>query len=931
MNIVINKILLCQLDSKGQRINRDQKPIITVYIDLSKFDRCQYILELDNSLSDREHNSSLVDKLQTSLTRTQNDNETMKSEVQVLGDEYLHLKKGMDILAKSFGIEADNQPTETSSEEHFTVPVVPRSDLPDDPTLDDLKKHVFGHTRETDIVPKAIEDIPSTPRTKTIHDSIIKQSNLVLKTLLEAADLKKDSDESLFHWQDINKSIADSLIQESEDNIEGKKGKVPVEPKMEDVGSIDSEKVDSTTLNKIQDIIDTLLQNQLGYSVKIALSDSNELLLQLSKPKSNGPHATDLSLPANGLNNFSDGENHNDDIKAKIPDSGPRDGRLGDEEAFPGSYWEHQHKQDRRNMEEEYEKLRKKRLAMLLQAYTGNDCPRLQPEGFVPPPAVQVHPPQATSDQERIQQILAKYDLVPSKTSTHQMGQVETQDLHPGCKAETVTDYNLEAEQMLKESQSIKDRLQLMREHLNRAESARTQVGVYHELEYRNGKASLNNSVVDDTRPSTQPGLHSKSREEPVDSERNWKDVSPARYTNNYSHSTSDSSLIPDATANAFDETKYGKPLSAVRAYKSALKSRLRSSRSSTQADVKPIESKRSTCSPDRSYYKTRDYELERSPPRPSSHSLARSTARSLHKTYHWKPHPTNYTSGSDRSYEDRTSLSDDLILSETCDPKPRQTDFTGDLGRPNEDHGSLSDDRSRLYNICSYRTVEPGDDSGSSLLKPYSSSAERTALLAKYSAMVRSYENLNKTEARPVKASPEPDLVITRSGDVIPRDRSSNTTRRVHFSKPSSHTEYSSTTKDKVAPDWREPMRFFSTTLSVAEPSRLEASRARDKLGSLQEFRTRQRLSDAQKQRANNLIDRYVLAWKRRQCFPQGVSSRPDPLANRDSVLKLLEMYDQLWQGQDTLPEFEDQLLDESLDVDDIVSSYFRESAGIA
>jgi hypothetical protein len=159
------------------------------------------------------------------------------------------------------------------------------------------------------------------------------------------------------------------------------------------------------------------------------------------------------------------------------------------------------------------------------------------------------------------------------------------------------------------------------------------------------------------------------------------------------------------------------------------------------------------------------------------------------------------------------------------------------------EEH-SYPEQQSKLYD--SFRSHDSYDAEWSNEREsrphdPYISRDERSALLAKYSTMAKSYDSTNtKPDTSPYDESLDEDLVVTKTGDVIPRsrERSPAAPRRVHFSSlsPNHHRDYSPAKQDEDK--WQEPRRFFSTTLSAAEPTRHDSSRRRDKQASAQEFR---------------------------------------------------------------------------------------------
>lgn len=908
-----------------------------------------FILQaLSTTQADYNHSVQSVNDLQSHLVGAQSDNESLKSEVQVLRNEYLTLKKGMHVLAKSFGINADeltedkdslavNNPEVTPKAPSYNqgVTTTPSGDSSGELTLDDLKKHVFGDQKR--IPAAAKEDGTSgSSGSKTIHDSIIRQSNLVLKTLLEAADQQqqqKHSPEPAVHWQDVKRSIADSLIHESQEKVNGKADTGDSSAKMAD-GNSSTDSMDPATMGKIQEIVSTL-QNQLGLTVNISMdpATSKALTLQLSG---------------------SDTERHSEETE--VPPAEPSFLENGTPEEPPqvapvvpeGRFWERQHKYDRQKMEEEYENLRKKRLAMLLQAYTGNSKPRALPtptSSETSVPKLPIAPPSGSiSDQDRIQQILAKYDLVPGQAVS----------MAPAPLTPEVTDFSQEAAKMLRESQSIKDRLQLMREHLNRAESARAQVKT---TESRSGRSSLNNSFQSVDTPTAQPTVEKTSfqtRSEPFtrssprreiyphkkgyQTEDDWKrrqmeqrlaaehqDLQRDLHQlherlSDLEGSQGQQGLMPSTTSYdcrlgqnpsdlrarshmdlssiAYDREESAKPLSALKAYRSALKSRFRSSsplerdrspsriRINDPKDVDPVLDRKLGTGDDSPYSKSRvdppqrkshgtDFNKSYFSSDPLDHYSSKvdsftADSRSKKDRHHspYRSEKSRLDEGHSRSdlfgshssltdaprdrYEPRSSERDQRSRydkrssyddHQSYDRRYREEDQDGMLDQSlnsswRESPSKKSDHqyRDNTFSETRSRPTEELDRSRSSSRSPdrdrvRSSERERSALLAKYSAMAKAYESSRldseslKKEANVTQSSDrgrrlsDADFVVTKSGDVVrrPKDTSRSPVRDGSSYDADLSRDYVSVHKDSQK--WHEPSRFFSTTLSVADP----------------------------------------------------------------------------------------------------------------
>ena len=232
-------------------------------------------------------------------------------------------------------------------------------------SLNELKQHVFGGTsasergtstsshgsdgshRSVVVTPEsrtgASSDSASTA--ETIHDNIMKQSQLVLNNIDDVPGVNKPR-APVVNWQDVCQSIASQLVSESERAVSVPLDTTKVMPlfnvmlKELDMG------VEPPTIARPDP--HCLPRQVLG----LAMTMESELGLS----STNGSSAQFSSTPAAGLTPI-------DSIRAEVH-SDDRSSTSSDRQPV-----------DHEKLNREYEELKKKRLFMLMQAYTGTPDP----------------------------------------------------------------------------------------------------------------------------------------------------------------------------------------------------------------------------------------------------------------------------------------------------------------------------------------------------------------------------------------------------------------------------------------------------------------------------------------------------------------------------------------------------------------------------
>ena len=286
--------------------------------------------------------------LQRSLAESEDQKDRLWTEVKVLLDEYGLLKSDVDAMEN---ILQEHLPEIYGSvvirgKRHGHILV--RS-------LNELKQHVFGGSRSASERGTSSDgshrSVVNTPESRTgassdsastaemIHDNIMKQSQLVLNNLDDAGNKPRAP---VVNWQDVCQSIASQLVSESERAVS-----VPLD----------------TT--KVMPLFNVMLK-ELDMGVEppaIARPDPQCLPRQVLGLAMTMESELGLSATNGSSAQFLSTLAPLDSVEAEV---------QGDDRSSTSS---DRQPVDHEKLNREYEELKKKRLFMLMQAYTGNPDP----------------------------------------------------------------------------------------------------------------------------------------------------------------------------------------------------------------------------------------------------------------------------------------------------------------------------------------------------------------------------------------------------------------------------------------------------------------------------------------------------------------------------------------------------------------------------
>ena len=199
----------------------------------------------------------------------------------------------------------------------------------------ELKSHVFAARQQFE------GDRHKTAPSHSLHEDIIQQSEQVLNGLKELGEIPTELEQHVgpaVNWADVQKSIALQLSSESEQQLAGSSvpGSEASTPRAADDGMPVLNRTSRALPAHVTGSLAEAVERELGMKVNITIEPAAAAAAQL--PTTPTP-------------------------SAKVPDTDPDDIIA---QTFGKKY-----KLDHDKMNKEYEDLRKKRLAMLVQAYTG--------------------------------------------------------------------------------------------------------------------------------------------------------------------------------------------------------------------------------------------------------------------------------------------------------------------------------------------------------------------------------------------------------------------------------------------------------------------------------------------------------------------------------------------------------------------------------
>ena len=303
--------------------------------------------------------------------------EQLKTEVKVLREEFQHVQKGVEIIETLLRGSAP-KPSDAQVLNQ---------------RLSELKSHVHacqnGNRGALGVQPMKNNDA------KSLHEDIMKQSENVLNILRENGALPEQAEIEgpSINWTEVQKSIEKQLSKETERKISVTELTDKVE-KIDDKASMPVENRTSKALPQTVSHLAEAIESELGMKVNIVI-----------EPVPNQTPVVNL---------------------ASQPDEDVIAQTLGKK-----------YKLDHDKMNKEYEELRKKRLAMLVQAYTGKNEKEMIPKSLTSP---------------RIEEKLA---------SDKELTEVEKIIVnHLGEEALV--------QQKSTDTSAVKERLRLMREQLNK-------------------------------------------------------------------------------------------------------------------------------------------------------------------------------------------------------------------------------------------------------------------------------------------------------------------------------------------------------------------------------------------------------------------------------------------------------------------------------
>ncbi|KAK2161545.1 hypothetical protein LSH36_115g13078 [Paralvinella palmiformis] len=239
--------------------------------------------------------------------------------------------------------------------------------------------HLHGSMHNT--TPLSANVLPSvTSAGSTLHDDIMKQSEMVLDIIKESGDIKEaDIPPAVFHWQDVRNSIAHQLLNESHQ-------KITTIPHCESTICRPKENKDAklTSLLKELDIYlkdkegdekgtDNINTGDTGEKSKSKLPDSVRILMKAVEQE--------LGASVNITIQGSDDQPVKLNLNCNVADTSG----FGSEKYLDAEHLEERqdinkrkekYKEEFDRINAEYEELRRKRLSLLVQAYTGKQDPR---------------------------------------------------------------------------------------------------------------------------------------------------------------------------------------------------------------------------------------------------------------------------------------------------------------------------------------------------------------------------------------------------------------------------------------------------------------------------------------------------------------------------------------------------------------------------
>ena len=399
----------------------------------AKFSKWSF-LSFQNYQSLQEDHTKRVEvcnDLEANLAGVASEKSQLEAEVLMLRDEYKYLKKGMEVMEKFFKLKVL---------EHESSKSDSAANTPKSVDIEELKQHVFGQiqapTRQaTESVTVAAGAEKAKGKGDSLHEDIMQQSELVLNKLINPHGAAKDlSDhDRLVHWKDVRRSIADKLMTESKENIEPKidiSGKIKSVPAVTDtsVSTIEDSQVSQSSSSthyplRVTELVADI-QKQTGAPIEVIVDPGNpdSLTLKLLNKKE---ELSDEAL----LANLADTD---------LPDSIKLDLR----------------KVNKDKMEEAYGELRRRRLTMLVQAYTGrNDAEQLITKIKEAQSKINEPPKPSPTSSSIISEALTGHKTEPASSLSAQRK----------LEAQMIADSQVLAEQ----SKRIKDKLLAMKDNFS--------------------------------------------------------------------------------------------------------------------------------------------------------------------------------------------------------------------------------------------------------------------------------------------------------------------------------------------------------------------------------------------------------------------------------------------------------------------------------
>ena len=288
--------------------------------------------------------------LQRSLAESEDQKDRLWTEVKVLLDEFGLLKTDMDTMEHLLQQHVPEIYGSVVIQGKRHGHVLVRS-------LSELKEHVFGDQKLPEHCPgsggglrslhnapelslQAPRDVPST--VATIHENIMKQSQLVLNNI-DPVDVSDKPCGPVVNWQDVCQSIASQLVSESD-----MASRVPLDSaKVMPLFDIMLKELDIS-----KEPTETIRVEPPQCLPKQVLGLAKTMETELDMGSTNGSSTQSMSTHA-----FLDSVA----VKSELDD---RSSNASDRSPV-----------DTERVNREYEELKKKRLHLLIQAYTGNPDP----------------------------------------------------------------------------------------------------------------------------------------------------------------------------------------------------------------------------------------------------------------------------------------------------------------------------------------------------------------------------------------------------------------------------------------------------------------------------------------------------------------------------------------------------------------------------